>query len=72
MNKQINFIEKEQDWSNETTRYWFEVDKDYYCIADQNGELTLLDSEGYPIEEQNDHDKIKQALLPHYEQCLAD
>jgi len=44
----IQFIDKEQDWENETTRYWFNVDGDDYCIADQNGEFTLLDSDGCP------------------------
>lgn len=43
---QIKYIDKEQDWVNETTRYWFNVDGDDYCIADQNGELTLLDCHG--------------------------
>ncbi len=66
----IEFIEKEQDWQNETTRYWFSVDGESYCIADTNGETTLLDSEGYPIDDCNDHDKIKDALLPEYEKRI--
>jgi hypothetical protein len=45
---EIKFVEKEQDWVNETTRYWFDVGGDKYCIADQNGEFTLLDSDGCP------------------------
>ena len=68
----INFIEKDQDWANETTRYWFDVDGTNYCIADQNGDLTLLDDEGFPIEEQNDHNRIKAALIPHYEKHIND
>jgi len=43
---EIKFIDKEQDWANQTTRYWFNVDGDYYCLADENGELTLLDCHG--------------------------
>jgi len=38
---EIKFINKEQDWANETTRYWFNVDGDEYCIAHQNNDLTL-------------------------------
>lgn len=68
----IEFIEKDQDWQNETTRYWFSVNDESYCIADSNGETSLLDSEGYPIEECNDHDGIKAALLPEYEKCTND
>jgi len=45
---EIKFIDREQDWANETTRYWFDVDGDEYCIADQNGDFTLLDSDGCP------------------------
>tara|TARA_Y100000004_G_C8892224_1_gene402541 strand:- start:475 stop:747 length:273 start_codon:yes stop_codon:yes gene_type:complete len=45
---EIKFVEKEQDWENETTRYIFDVEGKEYIIADQNGELTLLDSDGCP------------------------
>lgn len=68
----IEFIEKDQDWQNETTRYWFSVNNENYCIADQNGETSLLDSEGCQIEDCNDHDNIKDALLPEYEKHIMD
>ncbi|MGB1893894.1 MAG: hypothetical protein ACPHSD_19645 [Candidatus Latescibacterota bacterium] len=45
----IKFIDKEQDWANETTRYWFNVDGDEYCIADQNDFFTLLDCDMLPL-----------------------
>lgn len=45
---EIKFVEKEQDWVNETTRYIFDVEGKEYIIADQNGEFTLLDSDGCP------------------------
>ncbi len=51
----IKFIDKEQDWANETTRYWFDVDGEDYCIADQNGDLTLLDCDGCPIQSEEKH-----------------
>ena len=62
----IKFNEKENSQANDTTRYWFEVDGADYCIADKNGDLSLLDCDGCPIEECNDHDGIKDALIPHY------
>lgn len=40
----IKFTEKNQDWENETTEYWFDVDGVSYCLADNNGDLSLLDS----------------------------
>ena len=68
----IKFLEKEQLWQHEQTRYWFEVDGENYCLADTNGNLDLLDSEGYPIEHCNDHDRIKDKLTPYYKRHIAD
>lgn len=64
------FLTKEQDWQNETTRYWFLVNGENYCIADNNGDLTLLDSEGYPIDDCNDHEGIKDALTKEYKNLI--
>ena len=60
----ITFTEVYQDWPNETTRYWYTVSwtddrtpdepmESMFCIADQNGDYTLLDSDGCPIDECN-------------------
>ncbi|BDM66254.1 hypothetical protein NFHSH190041_37060 (plasmid) [Shewanella sp. NFH-SH190041] len=68
----IKFIEKDQQWQNEQTVYWFSVNEENYGIADQGGDLTLLDFEGYPIDECNDHENIKAALIPHYEKHIMD
>lgn len=76
----IEFIDKEQDWANETTRYWFNVDGDEYCIADKNGDLTLLDCDGCPIHSEcnpsalgNASDrKIYNALIIEREKHLND
>ena len=56
----VNFNGKDQNWMNETTVYWFEIDgtdygteKTFDCqmfgIADCNGHLTVVDIEGYPV-----------------------
>lgn len=63
----IELTTKEQIWQEESTRYWFNVDGEEYAINDNCGDLTLLDHEGYPIEECNDHKNIMAALLPHYQ-----
>lgn len=68
----IEFIEKEQIWQEEQTRYWFSVDGEEFCIADTNGEIQLLDSKGCPIEACNDHDRVKEALVPEYEKRIMD
>ena len=68
----IEFIEKDQVWQNETTRYWFDVDGVTYCIADNNGDLKLLDSEGFPIDDCNDFGSIKEKLTPLYLEHVLD
>jgi len=56
----------EQNYQDETTRYWFRVGDQEYCIVDKNGETQLLDNEGYPIEPCNDLENIKDLLMPMY------
>ena len=68
----IQFIEKDQNWQNERTNYWFEVDGESWALSDQNGELTLLDSEGYPVEDCNDQGSVKDLLIPEYEKHIQD
>lgn len=68
----IEYIETEQIVQEETTRYWFSVEftdaeldythDDIYALSDTNGELTLLDVDGYPIESSNDPLGIRDAL----------
>ena len=60
---EIEFIETEQDWKNETTRYWHTVDGVEFALADQNGDLTLIDEDGYPYEGNYEAEKIKAALV---------
>lgn len=68
----ITFIEKDQIWQDETTNYWFEVDGINWAILDNNGEIKLLDTDGYPVEDCNDHDNIKDLLFPEYEKHIND
>jgi len=68
----IEFIEKDQIWQEQQTTYWFSVDGVEYAIADQEGSLGLLDSSGYPIDDCNDHDNIKDALISEYKKHIDD
>lgn len=49
----IEFIEKDQIWQNETTRYWFHVtidgENDVVGVSDSNGEIAYIDADGYPL-----------------------
>lgn len=66
----IEFLEKEPDWKNGATRYWFNVDGEEYCICESADNLQLLDGEGYPIEPCNDHGNILAALIPEYKKQI--
>ena len=66
----ITHTEKEQVWQDETTRYWFEMEVDgeseMFAVADTNGSLSILDSEGHPLPESPLRDHLLRTLTPHY------
>ena len=69
----IEFIEKDQIFADETTNHWFSVDGENYAISDSGvEELKLLDCDGCPVEECNDRDGIKDALIAEYEKRIND
>tara|TARA_R110000737_G_scaffold228131_1_gene242260 strand:- start:82 stop:303 length:222 start_codon:yes stop_codon:yes gene_type:complete len=45
------------------TNYWFEVNGEEYALAEVEDGFRLLDCDGCPIEDCNDHDNIKQLLI---------
>lgn len=66
------FLEKEQDFQNETTQYWFDINEatelgSIFAIYDTNGDLSLIASNGESLEGWHDHDRIKEALVAEYE-----
>jgi len=61
---QIKKISTDRDAQNETTVTWFDVGGESWGIANNNdGSIQLLDSDGCPIEDCNDHNNIKSTLL---------
>lgn len=44
-----SFIEKENIWQHEQTRYWFDVDGETYAVAESGSDKQILDSDGYPV-----------------------
>jgi len=38
----IKFIEKEQDWANDATRYWFDVNGEEYAVVESGGRQTIV------------------------------
>ena len=59
----VAFIDADQNFQDETTNYWFLVDGESFALSDCNGEVQLLDCDGCPVDDCNDHDGIKQLLV---------
>jgi hypothetical protein len=58
-----SLINIDQNMQDETTNYWFDVNGESFALSDCNGDVQLLDCDGCPVEDCNDHDGIKQLLL---------
>ena len=59
----IEFIEREQDWQNETTRYWFRLDGSEYCVAESGPTSDILDADGKEIADRAIESKLRAMLL---------
>lgn len=68
MPNSIELLETDQNFQNETTTVWFDVDGESYAICFESGpasEPKLLDCDGCPINvERQDQIDIFEALLP--------
>jgi len=60
---EVSFITKQEIGQNATVNYWFDVDGENYALSEFEGKLSLLDCDGCPIEDCNDHDNVKQLLI---------
>ena len=50
---EAKFFEKDNNWKDENTIYWFNVSGEFkgcYGVCDHNGDLSIVDDEGYPLE----------------------
>jgi len=60
---QISFITKQVNTQDATIHYWFDVNGEEYAISDDGFDISLLDCDGCPVEDCNDHDNVKQLLI---------
>ena len=70
---EILYKGKEQDWANETTIYKFKVNGKKYCLAHQNGDLTLLECDGEELRldrRATTNRKIIRALVAHLNKMM--
>ena len=59
----IKFIEKEQDWANFATRYWFGVDGKEYSVVESGGQFTIIDSYGDEVYNRALEAELKSILI---------
>ncbi len=59
------FNQKEQIWQDEATRYWFDVDgvENAFAVVESGPASTIIDSEGFPVNQGNELTKLEQALI---------
>jgi len=43
------FTEKDQNWQNEQTIYWFDVDGETYGVSESGPHSQILDCDGCPV-----------------------
>lgn len=60
---EIKFIEKEQDWLNEATRYWFDVDGEEYGVVDSAEETSIVDKNGDDVYNRSLETILKRNLI---------
>lgn len=63
MDKKSEFVGKEQDWQNETTRYWFDFDGSSWCVAESGGQTDILDFDGKPLLEGKTKERVRAACI---------
>jgi len=59
----FTFIEKEQDWANEATRYWFDVNGDEYAVVESGGQSTIINKDGDDVYDRAIEAELKAALI---------
>ena len=59
----IKFVEKEQVWQNEHTRYWFDVDGEMYAIVECGSDFSVIAEDGDDIYDRALAAKLKATLV---------
>ena len=62
-NLTASFITSDKNAQDGTVSHWFVVGGENYALSESSEGLTLLDCDGCPVDECNDHENIKQLLI---------
>lgn len=47
------YISKDQNYQNEQTIYWFDVDGEQYGVSEQSHSISVVDCDGFPVNTQD-------------------
>lgn len=59
------YTTKDQNFSNEQTVYWFDVDGEEYGVSDQAGDICVVDCDGCPVNLSDAKNAILRTLPNH-------
>lgn len=52
--KNVKFTQKDNNWQDENTIYWFDVDGESYGVCESSyGDISVLDCDGCPVNTQD-------------------
>lgn len=57
------FIEAEQVWQDEQTRYWFELDGAEYCVAESGPTVAYLRADGNELANQAEIERVRRECV---------
>ena len=55
----VTYLSKDQNWADESTTYWFDIDGETWGVVESCGESSIVDCDGYPG---NESTEIERAL----------
>ena len=56
----VTYLSKDQNWADESTTYWFDIDGETWGVVESCGESSIVDCDGCP---DNQSTEIESALL---------
>lgn len=59
----VTYLSKDNNWQNENTTYWFDVDGETYGVSDTSGDRIIVDSESCPVNTSDARDAHLLGLL---------
>lgn len=62
MSNSAEYTGKDQNWQDEQTTYWFDIDGDVYGVVESDSDSKIVDVDGCPIDGMGGEQEIRSAL----------